>query len=221
MSKLVALKILRSISQSVLRFSERGIMRCRLQECGIGGAAAIHTFTTFDELSILYELARRLPRNSFGLEIGSYLGASACFLAVGFKESGGHLFCIDTWQNETMPGGLRNTFAVFQQNTRPLAAYLTAIRKRSSEVQTADVKANLSLVFIDGDHSYESVKADCDVIAPWLVPEAVVAFHDCIEYRGVARMVGELLSEGNWKIRGQRQNLIWLQRTQSWLGSSS
>lgn len=38
------------------------------------------------------------------------------------------------------------------------------------------------LIFIDGDHSYEGVKADIANILPHLSTEGIVAFHDCYDF---------------------------------------
>ncbi|MGL4549727.1 MAG: class I SAM-dependent methyltransferase, partial [Gemmataceae bacterium] len=48
------------------------------------------------------------------------------------------------------------------------------------------------LVGIDGDHSYEGVKADWELVEPHLAPGAVVWFHDTRACEGVARWWAEL-----------------------------
>ena len=77
----------------------------------------IMTHLTFQEKRKLMSLARKCSGGVY-VEIGSYIGASACFIAAGMKESAGSkLYCIDTWQNEGMAEGKRDTFAEFKKNT--------------------------------------------------------------------------------------------------------
>jgi predicted O-methyltransferase YrrM len=173
----------------------------------------IGTYTTLDELCALYDLARSCPPNSAALEIGSYLGASTCFLAKGLGRNGGRLYCVDTWNNETMPGGGRDTFAEFVRNTRNLAGTLRAVRKRSSELSVGDISQPIALAFLDGDHSYEATRADFERVAPWIDHGGRVAFHDCSHFfPGVTRVVGRALESGQWKLGGFRDSLCWVQK---------
>jgi hypothetical protein len=125
----------------------------------------------------------------------------------------GHLFCIDTWQNESMPDGLRDTFAEFQKNTRPVRRWITPIRKRSAELSVLDVRTPLQLVFIDADHSYAAVKRDFDLVRPWLAADGVIVFHDFgnSDFEGVSRLVGEALASGEWILAGFTGTLAWIQ----------
>jgi predicted O-methyltransferase YrrM len=82
----------------------------------------VTTHLTFQEKLSLMSLARKCSGTSVYVEIGSYIGASACFIAAGMnKYSGSKLHCIDTWRNEGMAEGKRDTFAEFkkiQQSTK-------------------------------------------------------------------------------------------------------
>jgi predicted O-methyltransferase YrrM len=62
------------------------------------------------------------------------------------------------------------------------------------------------IVFIDGAHDYESVKADIDVALKFLADDGVLAFHDYRAYpgehdgrwdEGVSRAVNELIVDGS------------------------
>ncbi len=176
--------------------------------------ARINTYTTPSELRALYRLGAACPSSAKALEIGSYLGASTCYLALGLATIGGHLYCVDTWQNETMPEGERDTFAEFCQNIRAVRPQITAVRKRSSDLQPEDLSAPLHLVFIDGDHAYDSVKTDFNQVYPLLDRECVLALHDSTlpSYPGVSRLMGELLASGEWLLRGNVGSLTWLGR---------
>lgn len=185
-----------------------------LYKVGALHARRILTFTSRAELYALYETAAQLPLNTQALEIGSYLGASACYLAAGLAERNGHLFCVDTWKNENMPEGSMDTFSIFQRNTEPLEQWITVVRKRSDEIIESDVPRPLGFVFIDGDHSYESAKHDFRLASQWLVAAGMVALHDCAAYKGVSRTIGEALASGEWALARQINNLCFLKRAQ-------
>jgi len=185
----------------------------QLQRNRLENVSAIRTHMTRRELCSLYDLAISCPPGATALEIGSYHGASTCYLGSGLKEIGGHLICVDTWYNETMPEGLQDTYQIFEQNTAPLNGAITVRRKRSQDLTKADIPSQLHLIFIDCDHSYESVKADVTTTAPSLVEDGVLAFHDVKYYQGVSRVVGELLSTGEWAFDASVDNLMWLRKS--------
>jgi hypothetical protein len=49
----------------------------------------------------------------------------------------------------------------------------------------------LDVLFIDGDHSYEGVKADWDAYKSFLEPGSIVIFHDYGWADGVKKVVRE------------------------------
>lgn len=127
-------------------------------------------------------------------EIGSYIGASASCFGETLRRSGsGRIFCIDTWNNEGMAEGIRDTFAEFQRNTAPYARFIVPVRGFSTDVvgEIAKDSRRIDLLFIDGDHSYEGVKADWESYKSFLVPGSVVVFHDCGWADGVMRVIEE------------------------------
>jgi predicted O-methyltransferase YrrM len=188
------------------------LFKWRLQKAAVPDAASIPTWTSKRELRVLYDLAVSLPPEAIALEIGSYLGASTCYIAAGLAQNGGHLFCVDTWANETMPEGFRNTFAEFEANIQGVRAYVTPVRKKSSELVRSDIQEPLNFVFIDGDHSYTAVRNDFELIQPWLAQDSIVAFHDANnpDYEGVSRLIGDVLASNDWSIVGVRDRLVWI-----------
>ncbi len=173
----------------------------------------IYTHMTRNELCCLYELAFTCAPGATVLEIGSYHGASTCYLGTALKQTGGRLICVDTWKNETMPEGLQDTYDLFKKNTAPLSGVVSVRRKRSQELTKTDIPSELQLVFIDGNHSYQSVESDVKTVASALVHDGILAFHDVKYFQGVSRVVGELLSTGEWRFDGSIDNLIWLRKS--------
>lgn len=142
-------------------------------------ADSIFTHLTKAEKKKLFELASKLPSGGFALEIGSYLGASACFISAALDKNS-KLICIDTWQNDAMSEGMRNTSLEFDENTKIFKEKIIKIRGYSTEVvdKVANITSTIHLLFIDGDHSYEGCKADWDLYKRFLVSGSCVVFHD-------------------------------------------
>jgi predicted O-methyltransferase YrrM len=195
-------------SQSCTNFSHYR----ELQKRALSQVKNIKTHVTIRELNTLYDLALGCGSGAIGLEIGSYLGASSCYLAAALARQKGHLFCVDTWENQTMPEGEYDTFSEFSENTRTLSQYITPIRKNSINLTESDICYPLNLVFIDGDHSYAAVKHDYEKVEPWILEGGILAFHDCIHFEGVSRTIGEALASGGWQLNGHIDNLLWLRK---------
>ena len=63
---------------------------------------------------------------------------------------------------------------------------------------------DIRFLFIDTNHSYESVKTDFLYWSPFVVEKGIVAFHDVrstiVQHQGVGRFVDELLSTLQWEL---------------------
>ena len=193
--------------------ADRHLLDRQLEKLNLQGVRDIHTWTSAAELEALYRLAASAPEGANIVELGSYLGASTCYLAAGASLVGGRVTAIDLWNNETIAGGERDTFADFQRNTAGASHLITIVRKRTQELTPADVPPPVDLGFIDADHSYEATKADAAFLAPLMAPKGVMAFHDTTVFAGVGRALAELLLTGEWCIYGQAENLTWIRRS--------
>lgn len=153
--------------------------------------AKIYSHLETDEKKYLHKLARGLNPGANAVEIGSYLGASSCLIANGMSKTKGTLYCIDTWENQTMPEGERDTFSEFCSNTSKYKDVIMPLRGRSSEV-VARLKERIDkidLLFIDGDHSYEACMADWENYSPFLRKGSVIVFHDTAWAEGVNKVI--------------------------------
>jgi predicted O-methyltransferase YrrM len=199
-------------SAQLLRKVEGVKMRMELRKAGVPNAWRISSFTSRGELIALYKLAKSCPENALVIEIGSYLGKSSCYLVAGLKGKHGHLICVDTWENETMPEGNRDTFEEFKRNTQGASERITCLRKRSGELRIDDVPRKAALIFIDGDHSYEAVRRDVEVADSLLTDDGIVAFHDSTMFEGVSAVIGEMLVNRRWMLAGIHESLCWMTR---------
>ena len=178
----------------------------------------IFTHLTEREKLLLYDLSRSLPPDSVIVEIGSYLGASTCFLASAVRRRGGKVYAVDTWTNLGMTEGPRDTFKEFCDNTKPFSGCIH-IRKGTSGDIARGFSEKVDLIFIDGDHSYEGVKSDLDAWLPKVKDGGIVVFHDYSWAEGVQRAVKEFIvpmqiEEGStldntyWtRIRGKQERI--------------
>ncbi|MES3001680.1 MAG: class I SAM-dependent methyltransferase [Pseudomonadota bacterium] len=211
-----------SLKTKILRRLERYAGQCSaaassrlvdgaVDKAGFVRARDIPTHMTRGELDALYTLATQLGPTPRILEIGSYLGASSRFLAAALP-AGGKLFCVDTWNNETMPEGTRETLPEFERNVAAFAGRIVKVRKDSKDLAASDIELPLDLVFIDGDHSFAAVRRDFDAVAPWVADAKFVAFHDTTYFRGVSRVLGQALDSGQWQMGGHIDSLVWLRK---------
>ena len=155
----------------------------------------ITTHLTQDEKNILQELASTTNGSIF-VELGSYLGASSCYIASGIQSAGkmATLFCVDTWANEGMAEGSRDTYDEFLKNTAKFQHIIVPLRGKSEEI-AKDFDAEIDFLFIDAGHDYLNVKTDVLAWFPKLRAGAQVIFHDIGWAEGVQRVVKEHVLE--------------------------
>jgi predicted O-methyltransferase YrrM len=151
-------------------------------------------FMDEEEALRLYELAREASRFGPCLEIGSYCGRSAAYLGLGCRENGGVLYSIDHHRGseEQQPGqeyfdpdlvdphtGLIDTFPLFLKTITNLGLEGTVIPLVSSSTIIAETWATpLSLVFIDGGHTFEAAFTDYSGWVSHIMPGGFLVIHD-------------------------------------------
>jgi predicted O-methyltransferase YrrM len=157
----------------------------------------------------LLRLAASGPGVGAIVEIGSYLGKSTCWLASGSKSTlREKVTAVDHFKGspEHQKGGgaesavLINegtTFEQFKKNVRDMGLddYVEPIVAPSAEAVKGWDRP-IRLLFIDGDHSYESTKRDFNSWSPFVIPGCPIAFHDVEVSEGVTQVYRELLQGG-------------------------
>jgi beta-1,4-mannosyl-glycoprotein beta-1,4-N-acetylglucosaminyltransferase len=128
------------------------------------------------------------------VEIGSYKGRSASFLAVEIANSNLDVKfdCVDIWEPNTQYEDL--DYNTFINNMRPVENYYNAIRLPSLEACALYTDNSLDMVFIDALHDYKSVKADLIHWYAKVKPGGIIAGHDFM-YPDVNRAVQEVLGD--------------------------
>ena len=137
------------------------------------------------EAELLFETA--LGRHGATIvEIGSYLGRSTSALALAAIQNGGRVAAIDphTGDRSEVEFEGRNdvtTEAGFRANMTRLGLDGTVIPMVSMSTDAArdwTHGATVDVLFVDGWHSTEAVKADIDAWLPHLAEDAIVLFDD-------------------------------------------
>jgi len=170
-------------------------------------ALAIPSHITPRERALLKELAA--GRETI-VEIGSYIGASAASMASASRPAGAKIYCIDTWQNDAMSEGKRDTFQEFQDNTALFSSLIVPIRGYSQDVVSSlsGKVSKIDLLFIDGDHSYEGAFSDWILYSSFLKSGSLVVFHDFGWAEGVKKVVKENVQPFATR-SGRLPNLWW------------
>jgi predicted O-methyltransferase YrrM len=171
----------------------------------IPAAEKIFTHTTHEERLLLAKLARKSVGN--GLEIGSYLGASSSYIASSMGSSNRKLYCVDTWKNDAMTEGQRDTFDEFKKNVRNWLDKIVICQGTSVEVSKS-IDKTFGFVFFDADHSYEGIKSDWESWKDKINKGAIICFHDYGWAEGVQKVVKEDIKPIA-KFEGSLPNLYW------------
>ena len=171
-------------------------------------AFTIFTHLTERERLLLFDLAGSLAANATVVEIGSYLGASTSFLAAGVRLRSGRVFAVDTWENQGMTEGPRDTFREFLDNTSALSEAIVPSRGTSLEWANR-FESPIDLLFVDGDHEYTAVRVDLEAWLPKVRHGGIVAMHDYAWAEGVRRAVREVLAPVQIEGGHHLDNLYW------------
>jgi len=70
---------------------------------------------------------------------------------------------------------------------------------------------NVGLLFIDGDHRYEAVRADYKAWFPFVVKGEIIAFHDS-NLLDVRRVINEAIKQGELSKMGEIKGLSWFRK---------
>jgi len=157
----------------------------------------------FDYADVYQNLVNRALNGETIVEVGSYLGRSACFLGEEVVKSGKKItiLCVDLWpptyknpDNESITIWHESTFETFYANVRQSHLTKIIIPIRASSLHAASfVRNNLASVFIDADHSYEGCLADIKAWLPKVKKGGLLCGHDFSDtFPGVPKAVREM-----------------------------
>ena len=168
-------------------------------------AIGVTCFMEEEEIEKLVELAI----NKEVLEIGSFMGGSACAMCIVAKS----VFCVDTFratdngqtqmENCTTYGAFLDAVARFE-NVEEMIATSAGAAKLMNPDRAFD------MIFLDAMHTKEEVRADILRWVPRLRDDGILAVHDYghQNYPGVKQAVDELFGPQQDTVR----TLMWMRR---------
>jgi predicted O-methyltransferase YrrM len=132
----------------------------------------------------------RAMRPEVCVEIGSAHGWSTCLIALALEQNlKGKLYAVDPHlPNDWSDPNPDRSLDTLRENLQAtgLSGRVQIVRKTTAEA-ASDLPDQVDFAFVDGDHSFEGVKMDWEVLLPRLAPWSIVVFHDSLweVHRGV------------------------------------
>lgn len=163
-------------------------------------------------------------RESRFVEVGSWLGRSAVYMAVEIANSGKKIdfTCVDPW----IDGGpdLRDTphfksqrrpiYDQFLENVRPVKDRIKVLRMESVQAARHFEDESVDFIMLDGDHNYPAVLHDIDAWMPKMRPGSLMAGDDA-RWPGVAQAIEERFA-GQYRIVDIKKDANYLKSASYW-----
>jgi len=143
------------------------------------------------------------------VEIGTWFGASAAYMAGRIKESGKNIrfYAIDNFTAEGSSPLLQaevakiggNFFALFCENLSKcgIAEYVTPLVGDSTEMASHFNDNSVDFAYIDACHEYRKVRLDIMAWIPKVKTGGIIAGHDYnADHGGVIKAVDEVFGKG-------------------------
>jgi hypothetical protein len=155
----------------------------------------------FDFEDVYRNAVANAPPVAHFVEVGSWVGKSASFLAVEIVNSGKQirLDCVDTWLGSVSELDMirraegRDLLAEFRNNVGRSGLNVRPVRLPSAVAAKLYEDESLDFVFIDGDHEYHAVRDDLSVWLPKLKWGGTLAGHDYHTRRRVHYAIRDFL----------------------------
>lgn len=142
------------------------------------------------KLDILYKLSKEVPSGGTIVEIGSLFGSTAILMGFATKPSV-KIHCVEL-----------NVLSKFIDHIKEHKMEgKIAIWAGSSQSVRTRWQTPIDLLYIDGDHTYESVLRDSEMWTPYIEKGGIVVWHDynnnSLECKNVKKAVDEFLERSS------------------------
>lgn len=168
-----------------------------------------------NEITRLISLAQDVKMGEVIVEIGSFRGRSSIALGLGSKMgNGSRVYAVDPHLD--FSGVMGGTFSPSDQTE----LYKNIIRFSMGEIVSVVSLPSactakgwiedwpIGLLWIDGDHKYESVRLDFDSWKDHVAPNGIIAFHDS-NFEGVRHFIDEAIAGNELVELGNVESLSW------------
>jgi predicted O-methyltransferase YrrM len=184
-------------------------------------AAKVESWIQDEEKALLFGVGAYARGKGEIVEIGSFQGGSACFLAGGLaRRRRGRLTCIDPHLGAPLwfaTAPHQYTLKVFQEKTAAcgVAGWIDTRVGESSAIAAIWPAAPIDAVFIDGDHSFLGALKDFECWAPKLRPGGLVLIDDTDGpwVPGLLELVALVQTLTSVRVLGQVQGITVCERT--------
>jgi glycosyltransferase involved in cell wall biosynthesis len=141
-------------------------------------------------IELYADMVKRAKDGDHFVEVGSYLGKSAAFMAVEIINSGKKIKfdCVDRWEmfsGMEVGGFLRHKgcnsddfYQLFLKAIFPVAHVVKPVRAPSVEAAKRYADGSLDFVFLDAEHTFDNCLADILAWLPKMKPDGVLAGDD-------------------------------------------
>ena len=170
----------------------------------------VYGFAQNDLLALYKKVVEIFPSGSHFVEVGSFLGKSAVFMAVEIINSGKNIRfdCVDHWKgseehHDNKKIDTENLYEDFIKNIEPVKSIITPVRIDSIDASKLYHPNSLDFIFIDASHDEPSVRKD---LAYWylrLKEDGMIAGDD-IDNKEVANAVRWFFDIEKVKIVGRQ-----------------
>tara|TARA_R110002060_G_scaffold42657_1_gene54152 strand:- start:50 stop:685 length:636 start_codon:yes stop_codon:yes gene_type:complete len=153
----------------------------------------------FDYQDIYFNAVIDANENSHFVEVGSWKGMSAAYLAVEIINSKKNIKfdCIDLWG--TVPGKIyadvKDLYNTFIKNIEPVKNIINPIISLSWEAASLYEDNSLDFVMLDAGHDYEDIKKDIAAWYPKVKNGGTLAGHDFTTAPGIEIAVREFFNK--------------------------
>lgn len=141
----------------------------------------------FAAQSLYEEQVRRAQDGAVFVELGTWKGRSATFMAVEIINSGKDItfYTVDHFRGSDEPAHHKDPdvregrlYEVFRKNTEPVRRYVEEIRADTVEAATRFPEQSVDFVYVDAGHTTEAVLTDMRTWWPKVKPGGVLAGDD-------------------------------------------
>lgn len=158
-------------------------------------------FPDRDKMALAQLLVKVACMDMKVVEVGSWIGTSTSVIADFILPYNGKVVAVDHWRGNLgiIPHQIAqkiDVFLVFKYNMIVLNLWDCVCPLITDSITASSLLTDgaFDMVFIDGDHSYESVKADIEAWMPKVKEGGVLCGHDySASHEGLKQAVNELL----------------------------
>ena len=170
----------------------------------------VYGFSQIDLFALYRKMVKKFNSGAHFVEVGSFLGKSAVYMAVEIINSGKNIKfdCVDHWRgseehydNENID--TENLYENFLENIQPVKGIINPVRAESVVASKLYKPNSLDFIFIDASHDEMSVREDLTYWMPRLKENGMIAGDD-IDNKGVADAVKWFFDTGKLEIIGRQ-----------------